>query len=72
MLALAAPSPITGAISPTKAHLYKPRGAQEHSGRQEPKSRTLRRAPSRIVLGVHHPHGLVEKPIKMSQCWSTF
>lgn len=39
----APPKPITGAISPSKVHLYKLRGPQGHKGRQESKLRTRKK-----------------------------
>ena len=61
--------PMTGAISPSKAHLYKPKGAQEHKGRQEPKLRTQRKghhvqALPRAVPGYPPPRCPGLRPIK--------
>lgn len=45
------PRPICiGAISPSKAHLHKPRGMQTHKGRWEPKV-LRRKPPPRAVPG---------------------
>ena len=61
---------IPGAISPSKAHLHKPRGAQRHKGKQEPKLRTERKghaalAPPRAVRREPQPQC---QGIKVSEC----
>lgn len=68
---------IKEAISPPKAQLHKPRGAQGHSGRQEPKLRTQRKghpvwALPKAAPGEPQPQCPGLNPIKMSQCQSTF
>lgn len=56
------PRPIcTGAISPPKVHLHKPRGVQRHKGRWKPKvlrrKDTLSGPPPRAVPGEELPDG---------------
>ncbi|KAK4807134.1 hypothetical protein QYF61_018475 [Mycteria americana] len=69
--------PITGAISPSKAYLYKPREAQRHKSRWEPNYRrrgtdTLSGPLPGLSQQSHQPQCPGMKPIMMSQCQSTF
>ena len=73
---LAYSRPIIGLISPSKAHLHKPRRTQRHQHKREPKVRTQKGhpvlAPPRTVPGEPQLHCPGMKPFKMSQVQSTF
>lgn len=68
---------LPSSISLLKAHYHKPRGAQEHNGRQETKLRTQTKghwvwSPARAVLGQSQPQCPGVKPIMTRKCQSTF